>query len=306
MRLWTILSLVLSCSVSIPAHAADGDILERETLATETETNSVVERVIYESDGLRVLGYLAFPSDALRKDKKLPCLLFNRGGNRDFGMLTPQRATRIGSMVADWGYVFFASNYRGSSGSQGADEFGGADVNDVVNAIRVFDQLDFADRKRIGMWGHSRGGMMTYLALKKTDRIDAAIVAAGPSEWERALQQRPEMESRVLAECVPGWPVKREAALEARSAQKWPDKLPADVPILLMHGTADWRVDPRDSLEMSIALVEAMRPFRLIMFEGADHSMTEFRSEYRNAARQWLDAYVRDGKPLPELKPHGR
>ena len=122
-------------------------------------------------------------------------------------------------MVADWGYVFFASNYRGASGSQGADEFGGADVNDVVNAVRVFDQLDFADGERIGMWGHSRGGMMTYLALKETDRIDAAIVGAGPSEWKRALQKRPEMETRVLAECVPaGRPTARP---RLRPDQPW-------------------------------------------------------------------------------------
>ena len=164
----------------------------------------------------------------------------------------------------------------------------------------------FADGERIGMWGHSRGGMMTYLALKKTDRIDAAIIGAGPSEWNRALKKRPEMETRVLAECVPDWPTNREAALKARSAVEWAGKLPDDVPILLVHGTADWRVDPRDSLEMSSALLEAKHPFRLIMFEGADHSMTEFRDEYRSAVRQWLDDYVRDLKRVPDLNPHGR
>jgi dipeptidyl aminopeptidase/acylaminoacyl peptidase len=291
------------------ALGADGDILEREVLPGAPESPATVERVIYESDGLRILGYLAYPKDAPALVEggapPLPCLIFNRGGNRDFGVWTPERFARFGGAVAGWGYIFFASNYRGSPGSEGAEEFGGADVNDVINALRVFDQLPFADAERIGMWGHSRGGMMTYLALTRTDRIDAAVVGAGVVDLERMIAQRPEMETGVLAELVPGWPEGREEALAARSAVRWVERLPDGVPVLIMQGTADWRVDPRDALDMAAGLQAAKKPYRLIMFEGADHSMTETRGAYRAEARAWLDRYVRDGGALPNLEPHG-
>ena len=45
-----------------------------------------------------------------------------------------------------------ASNYRGSPGSEGQEEFGGADVNDVLNLLPLIDSLkDEIDPARIGM-----------------------------------------------------------------------------------------------------------------------------------------------------------
>ena len=52
------------------------------------------------------------------------------------------------------------------------------------------------------------------------------------------------------------------------------------------------------------ALFELGRPFRLIMYEGADHGLTEFRGEAHGEIRRWLDRYVRDREELPELAPH--
>ena len=199
----------------------------------------------------------------------------------------------------------FASNYRGSLGSEGTDEFGGRDVDDVTNAIRVFDQLEFADRDRIGMWNHSRGGMMTYLALTKTDRIRAAVIGAGSTDLERWISMRPEMETEVVAQTIPNWTTERAKAIAARSAIRFVDRLPKNVPILLVHGTADWRVDPRDLMDMAQSLFATRRPFRLLLIEGADHLISERRDDYYLAARDWLHRFVRDQARLPELQPHG-
>jgi dipeptidyl aminopeptidase/acylaminoacyl peptidase len=287
------------------ARGDDGALLTRQPLAEFSQAGVAVERIVYESDGLRVLGFLGYADSAPRAERPLPCVIFNRGGNRDFGAWTPERFASFARRVAAWGYVLLAPNYRGSAGSEGADEFGGADVNDVLNAIKVLENLDFADDQRIGMWGHSRGGMMTYLALARTDRISAAIVGAGPADLARMIQLRPEMES-VLAECVPNWADRRDDALASRSALRWVEELPSHVPVLLAHGTADWRVDPRDSLDLAAALLKAKKPYRLIMFEGADHGVSEFQDEYDAAVHMWLDKYVRDKQPPPNLEPHGR
>jgi dipeptidyl aminopeptidase/acylaminoacyl peptidase len=288
------------------AWAANGDILERTAIATAPEAPFVAERVVYESDGLRIAGFLAYPKAAPGGASRLPCVVWNRGGNRDFGAITVEFFLRRAERITGWGYVLFASNYRGAPGSEGKDEFGGADVADVVNAIPVFDQLAFADRDRIGMWGHSRGGMMTYLALTKTERIRAAVIGAGVADMERWVTLRPEIESDVAAQIVPDWTAQRTKAIAARSAVRFLDRLPTNVPILLVHGTADKRVDPRDSLDMAQGLFATRRPFRLLMIEGADHVISERFDDYNLAARDWLDRFVRDRAPLPNLVPHGR
>jgi dipeptidyl aminopeptidase/acylaminoacyl peptidase len=59
-----------------------------------------------------------------------------------------------------------ASNYSGSLFSEGKYEFGGADVNDVLRLIDIAKSIPNADPKRIVMMGWSRGGQMTYQALK--------------------------------------------------------------------------------------------------------------------------------------------
>lgn len=148
--------------------------------------------------------------------------------------------------------------------------------------------------------------MMTYLALTRTDRIRAAVIGAGVTDSFAAVADRPEMEQYVYAELVPGWAENRTTALEARSAIRWPEKLHKATPLLLLHGSADWRVHPSQALRMATALYEANHPFRFVFFEGGDHGLTEYRAEVNRLRKDWLDHYVRDGKPWPSLEPHGR
>jgi len=51
-------------------------------------------------------------------------------------------------------------------GGEGKEEHGGKDLNDVFNLIPLLSHLPNANTLRIGLYGESRGGMMTYLALK--------------------------------------------------------------------------------------------------------------------------------------------
>ncbi len=56
---------------------------------------------------------------------------------------------------------------------------------------------------------------------------------------------------------------------------------------------------------MTAVLIEAHRPERLILYEGGDHSLSEYREERLLRTREWLDRYVRDGAQPPSLVPHG-
>src|SRR5262249_34919522 len=157
---------------------------------------------------------------------------------------TDARAAELLGRVASWGYVAVASQYRGVAGGEGKDELGGNDVNDVLHLIPLLESLPRADARRIGMFGWSRGGMVTYLALTKPDRIAAAVVGAGAADAFDSVKRRPEMDKEVYAKLIPNYTKDKEAALAARSAVRWPEKLNKKTPILLLHGGADWRVHP--------------------------------------------------------------
>lgn len=185
----------LSCAFFVSSlcgmvFAQNGRMIDSETVSLSKEDLSQLDTIhpgidemlakvelesfSYWSDGLKVKGFMARPKNP---SKSCPCVIYNRGGNRDFGMLNPFRAALFLGPIASWDYVVVASNYRGNGGGEGKEEFGGKDINDVLNLFPLLESLPYADAARVGMIGWSRGGLMTCLAMTKTDRIKAAIVA---------------------------------------------------------------------------------------------------------------------------------
>lgn len=208
--------------------------------------------------------------------------------------------------MASWGYVVVASQYRGNDGGEGIEQFGGDDVNDVLNLIPVLNQLPKADTSRVGIEGGSRGGMMTYLAMKKSCKFKASVVVAGLADAHLNIKNRPEMEEHVFSELVPNYSTDKENQLNQRSAVKWANEMCKTTPLLIMHGSADWRVSPEESLRLVNQLYKYKHPTRFILFEGADHGIREFRNDLFYEMKRHFDLYLRDEHPLPNMEPHGR
>jgi dipeptidyl aminopeptidase/acylaminoacyl peptidase len=261
-----------------------------------------IYRITYLSDGLKIKGLLVKP----KKKGKYPCIIYNRGGNRDFGSLKIAHGAISLGQIAKEGYVVIASQYRGNGGSEGQEEFGGKDVNDITILTEVLKEIEVADTNRIGMYGWSRGGMMTYIALTKTDKIKAVVVGGALSNAFSNIKDRPEMESKVMAELIPNYDNNKNAELEKRSAIKWVDKFPKDVPILVLHGNSDWRVKPEQSLNLALEFEKNRVPYRLIMFEGGDHGISEHKKEVNEQVIKWFDKYLKNNKQLPNMEYHGR
>jgi len=244
--------------------------------------------ITYLSDGIKVKCFLIEP----RKEGKFPCLIVNRGGNRDFGAWSEEEAWFLLSEIANWGYIVVASQYRGCCGGGGRDEFGGKDVNDILSLIPLLEMHQKADVNRIGVMGLSRGGMMTYLALSKTSYFKAAAVIGGITnlvKWEKA---RPDMVD-VFKDLIGGISETAREKLEERSAVFWPYKLPKDTPILIVHGTADEKVPPDQALDMAEELLRVSHPFRLIMLEKGDHNLSDFWPEWLDIVHNWFDNYLK-------------
>ncbi|MHA7056156.1 alpha/beta hydrolase family protein [Aquimarina sp. M1] len=262
--------------------------------------NVTIYEVMYLSDGLKIQSFAAIP----KKEGKHPVIIYNRGGNRDLGALNIKTTIYRFAKLANEGYIVIGCNYRGSGKSEGMEEFGGKDVNDVLNLIIAIKELPEADPTRVGMYGWSRGGMMTYLALTKTNTIKTAVVGGARSDLRTI--ERPEMEKGVYAELIPSYYKNKETELQKRSAILWSDKFSPKVPIFLLHGNSDWRVKSTNSLKLALEFEKHRIPYRLKIYEGADHGITQFSNERDKDVIDWFQKYLKSNAALPNMEFHGR
>jgi len=220
-------------------------------------------------------------------------LIYNRGGNGNFGGVV------FGSMmsnlfpIANEGFVIIGSQYRGTfiKKSSVSDEFGGSDVNDVTALLDYIQNIEGADVQRIGMYGASRGGMQTHLALKQTSKIKAIATIAGATDLLKELDFRPAME-KVYANRIPDYDKNKVAELKRRSVLTWVDELSQNIPILLLHGEDDKRVSVNNSIELAEALTKHNIPHKLIVYPNDNHRLMKNKEKANKELISWFREYL--------------
>jgi dienelactone hydrolase len=239
-------------------------------------------KITYQSDNEVVQGFSIEP----KYEKNIPVIIFNRGGNRIHGRLTVKSLLHATSKLASQGYMILASNYRDS------DEFGGADIQDVLSLIHLASEFEKADTTKIGMFGWSRGGMMTYLAVKHSKRIQTAVVGNGVSNLFESIENRPEMEKYVYSKYMPDYWLNKEEELRKRSVCYWVDELDEQTTFLLLCGTNDQRVNPAQSKNLAYLLTENGRKCMLREYPTG-HSFRGYRDELNAELIQWFKDELR-------------
>lgn len=259
-------------------------ISTNDTLNSEYKfaNNLNYTEIVYKSDSQDIKGFLIEP----KAKGNYPIVIFNRGGNRDFNELTLKMLFFSTAVLANEGYIILASNYRIE------DEFGGKDLNDVLNLIPIADQLENADTSRIGMFGWSRGGMMTYLALKNSNRIKTAVIGNGVTNLFSAIEKRPELEQNVISECIPNYWQNKEIELKKRSALFWADSLNKNSSLLLLCGSLDAQVDYQQSVNMAAKLDAINYPNKLKVYE-TNHSFQGKRDELNQELISWFNSHLK-------------
>ena len=245
-------------------------------------------RIMYLSDGLKVVGFLWKPQNTA--GRRFPLIIFNRGGNREFGKLTPWFHFGFYTYVSN-GFVVLASQYRGNDGGEGREEYGGADVRDVLNLLPLAQSLGYVDMHNIFMLGWSRGGMMTYLALKYNMPVNAVAVGGGLTDLVAEGKRRPAL-ANVWRELNPGFEQRGEALLRERSAVYWAEQI--TVPVLILHGGADWRSEPMSQAQaFANRLQELGKPHELILYPDDDHGLSLNRAESDRRIVEWFRRHMK-------------
>ena len=248
--------------------------------------NTIVERITYLSDGLKIPGYVAYPND---QSKKYPCIIWNRGGHENKGVIDQFSARGMFGQIASWGYVVFASQYRGNARSEGKEKVGGSDINDILNLIPLANYFTFADNERWGIEGWSRGGMMTFLTLLRNPNFRCAVLVGAISNFKYYVQSsdsRNSIYKKIIGE------KDFEKKLEERTITNFIDRLP-NIPYLIMHGKNDGTVPVEQSINIAAKFRELNYDYRLMLFEGGDHYLKKHRKEVDEMRKKWYEKYLK-------------
>jgi dienelactone hydrolase len=318
--------LLCASALSIAAQQPDGQILSmkpREPLPSYesldefgrgyfpravydgARTQSAFEflDITYASDGLAVRGVLIRPK--VPGAKKWPVIIFNRGGNGQLGSLMDNGLPCVGMntscldiadlyQFAKAGFVVIASDYRYQGATVKRDQWGGVEIDDVLNLVPALKSIDFVDPDRLYMLGLSRGGTMTYLALKRGIPVKAAAVIGGVTDVKAWVDARPEMGIVNGNEYIDGfakiWPDYEHRAEEeyrARSAVYWAGQI--NVPILILHSRTDRMVPVSQALRMAEALQEKNKVFALHIYERDGHALPLNRDDRNRMIIDWFN-----------------
>jgi dipeptidyl aminopeptidase/acylaminoacyl peptidase len=270
-----------------PERLAD-DIAEADWRALQPAGAISAGTFSYLSGGHRVTGFIVRPT---RVSGRRPVVIWARGGVGNVRQGEVQFA--LMASFARRGFIVVGSNYRGSAGSEGQDEFGGAEVNDLLALAPLIRTIQDADAERWFAIGFSRGGMMLYRAVAEGFPVRAVATAAGVTNIASSAAERPQLAER-FRQIMPDYETERANGFCRRSAVCWPERI--TVPLLIAHGGADLGVSSAQAIELAAAMERARRPYRLLMFGGGDHEFSGLRREFFDAALAFFAEHDRPSR----------
>ena len=200
-------------------------------------------------------------------------------------------------LLAASGYVVFAPNPRAGTGhgdkfyAANYRDFGGKDFQDIMRGVDHVIASGVSDAERLGVWGWSYGGYMTYWAITQTDRFKAAMSGAGMSNLTSFYGQS-DIQSVWGVSYMGKSPFDDPAIYRERSAITHVNKV--KTPTLILYGEAEIRIPFAQGREFYVALRERGVPTQLVLYPREFHTIVEPDHERDTWERSiaWFDKYI--------------
>lgn len=132
----------------------------------------------YNSDGFKVNGLLTIPNS----EGPHPAIVFVHGYIAPTIYKTTEKYGDYVDYLARNGFVVFKIDLRGngeSEGEPGGAYYSGDYVADTLNAYNALQNAEFVDPKKVGLWGHSMAGNVTFRSVVAKQDIPALVIWAG-------------------------------------------------------------------------------------------------------------------------------
>ena len=222
-------------------------------------------------DGTVLYGYLILPRHA-DASQKIPLIVYIYGGPAGQTVQDAWGGTSdalFHQILANEGFAIFSVDNRGTP-NRGKKfscairlQFGGVELKDQLTALdQLYAQFPQLDRTRTGIWGWSNGGSMTLYALTHSDRFKAGISVAPVTSWRDY--------DSIYTERYMGLP-KDNASAYDDSMVNAASNLHGS--LLLVHGTSDDNVHFQNTIQMTDALIQAEKQFRLMVYPDKTHGI---------------------------------
>ena len=219
-------------------------------------------------DGTVLYGRLLLPPEGVASGK-IP-LIINIYGGPAAQMVTKSVPSAFDEILARKGFAIFAVDNRGTPGRDQKfqtalrHEFGAIELKDQLTALdQLLAQYPQLDGSRVAIWGWSNGGSMTLYAMTHSDRFKAGVSVAPVTNQQNY--------DTIYTERYMGLLKDDKAGYEQSDVTKSADKLHGA--LLLVHGTSDDNVHFQNSIQMINALIDAGKPFQLMVYPNKTHSI---------------------------------
>jgi len=255
----------------------------------------VEEKYIRTKDNKDLQMWVVYPP-SFNPSEKYPALLFCNGGPQS--TLDQFWSYRWNlQMMAAKGYVVYAPNRRGVAGfgqawkEQISGDYGGANMQDYLDATDAMAREPYIDRERIGAVGASYGGFSVYyLAGIHGGRFKAFISHCGMFNFTSWYGSTEELWFPNKDIEGPYWNNPKSYQFSPpRRVEEW------DTPIMIIVGANDFRIPYTQSLEAFQAAQILGVPSRLLFFEDETHFVLRPQNSviWQREFFEWLDLYLK-------------
>jgi len=255
----------------------------------------IQKRVEFENKRNEILnGVLRIPDEQGTFPAVIICHTFHDNKDNEF-------IFNLWDVISRAGFIVLRFDFSGRGESQGnfKDLTISREIEDIQAAFDFIDKHEQVDSSKIGLIGHSMGGIDSILFASGNKKIKALVTMATRADTKEFLNsyfdkyQQDQWRQRGYIQMHNFNEISSDFLQDAEGHEVLESLKSIRCPLLVIHGTDDTRVPFEDAREL---FNHAPEPRQIELIEGANHRFTEdtLRDQVLDILIDWLIRNLRD------------